>query len=111
MKQRPFQIGVQRPDGTYQVICEDNPVPVTVHGLPTISDGIQATINNATAKHIEAAGNDTAAIIEAERQTMVELWWASWAICGQIELTRKAIVWAAVGMGILLVTLFIMGTF
>jgi len=100
---RPFEYSMQRPDGTYQIVGEGNPIPVTVRGLPQFHDDVQAAINSAASRRIEAGDWNAAAIVEADRKVMVELWWASWAICGQIEMTRKAMVWAMVGLGALFV--------
>ena len=101
MSNRPFEYGVQRPDGTYQVISEQNPVPVTIRGLPTLQDEICSTINNASAQQLKWIGWLGENASSEARGHNVELWWASWAICGQIEMTRKAIIWCAAGLGAL----------
>jgi hypothetical protein len=91
---RPFEYAAQRPDGTYQVISDGNPVPVTVRGMPALQDDVVAHLDILARAMRETSAEDT-------NRINVELWWLSWAACGQIEKTRKALLWCFAGMGLL----------
>lgn len=107
-----FQFPFQRPDGTYDSVNEHNPVPVIVRDLGSLHDDVLDAINRAATRQIEAArdnAGDVASAVQSEAYiSNVERWNEVWAICGQVQIARQAIVWCAIGLGLLQVVLFVL---
>jgi hypothetical protein len=95
-----FQYGLQRPDGTHQVVNEQNPVPVTVRALPQFQDVVIERID-------QLARDLTAATASGSNRTGTELIGAASAICSHLKLNRKATIWCAVGLALLQVALIL----
>ena len=90
----------QRSDGTYDAVSEHNPVPVNVRGLENLRGDVVSAIDRAA----EKVAKDVIAAAEHEAYVAsVRQWHDTWAIAGQIEMTRKAMIWCTVGLGAVIV--------
>ena len=93
--------------GIWRTLSRNNPLPVEIKGM----DDLVAVNGSVT----DAANRNEHDIKMAVQQLSVAIWAAkseawhnTWAVCGQETLTRRAMVWCAVGLGVLQVVLFIL---
>lgn len=89
-----FQYDVQRPDGTHQLINEHNPVPVTVAGLPVMTQDILDRI--AKQGSDIGRGNTQLALALSPLMAVVEMD----GLVESIERLIQVLFWSMIGLGI-----------
>jgi hypothetical protein len=106
-----FPIHLKDATGLRKTISRTHPVPVEIRGMDDLV-AVNDSVHDAAGQngvYLDRLGSrNVAALFETCRALSVEIWWASWASCGQIEMTRKAIVRCVIGLGIVQVGLFIL---
>lgn len=94
-----FSYDIQRPDGTHQIISEHNPIPVTVAGLPNVSDSIVSRLdrNQASAQWRDEQIKSALSPLSIDMSDLIQ----------SLYYLRKLLFWGFCGFGVVNIGIFV----